>query len=74
MRSITRQQLALYIVIGLFVVLVLFGFGMIVVILIGNQALATKLVNVFASMFAGLLGLATGFLLGRNGNGSNANH
>jgi uncharacterized membrane protein YjgN (DUF898 family) len=74
MQSMSKQQLAIYLVIGLFAVLVLFGFGMVVVILIGDQTLAAKLVNVFANMFTGLLGLAAGFLLGRNGNGSNANH
>lgn len=45
--------------------MVLFCLGMIVVILFSDVAIGLRMVNAFASMFVGLLGLGSGFLLGR---------
>ena len=55
-------------------VLLLFGAGMILVVLFGNEALALRMVNVFAAMFTGVTGLGSGYLLGaRAANGKNGN-
>lgn len=50
---------------GLFILLLLFGFTMAAVLLFGDPLLGSKMVNAFTSMFAGLLGLGSGYLLGR---------
>lgn len=51
---------------GVFTVLLLYGIGMTGVILFGDNVLATKMLNLFAGMFGGVLGLGTGYLIGRN--------
>jgi Trk-type K+ transport system membrane component len=50
----------------LFLLLALYGVGMIVVIAIGNDTLATKLINVWSTMFGATVGLGSGYLLGRS--------
>jgi hypothetical protein len=50
---------------GLFLILVLFGLGMTVVILSGDKAIGLRMVNAFTSMFVGVLGLGSGYILGR---------
>lgn len=50
---------------GLFVILLLYGAGMMVVILTGST-FSTKMIAGFASMFSGILGMGTGYLLGRS--------
>ena len=50
---------------GLFVLLILYGAGMGCVLLWGDQALGSKMLSGFSSMFAGVLGLGSGYLLGR---------
>ena len=55
--------------IGLFVILVLYGAGMFIVIEWGSALLATRLVAGFGAMFAGVLGLGSGYLLGAARNG-----
>lgn len=64
---------------GLFIILILFGMGMITVILFGDTAVGVKMINAFVSMFAGALGLGSGYILGRgsrqmNGNGKEDLH
>jgi hypothetical protein len=54
-----------YFVRGLFAILLLFGVGMILVILFGNQTIGLRMVSTFGSMFAGILGLGSGYILGR---------
>jgi hypothetical protein len=60
------DELFLRFVRGLFIIMVLFGAGMIVVILFGNESIGLKMVSSFGSMFAGILGLGSGYLLGRS--------
>lgn len=67
----TKDELFYRFIIGLFIILLLFGVGMAVVVLFGDHALGAKMVNVFSSMFTATLGFGAGFLLGRNGNGKN---
>jgi succinate dehydrogenase hydrophobic anchor subunit len=58
---------------ALFVVMSLFGLGMLAAVLFTDEALALRMINVFAGMFSGVLGLGTGYLLGshaQNGNGN----
>jgi len=50
---------------GLFLIMILFGAGMTMVILFGNEAIGLRMVNAFSAMFAGLLGLGSGYILGR---------
>lgn len=46
-------------------IIALYGLGMIFVILFGDERLAARMLNGFAAMFSGLLGLGAGYLLGR---------
>lgn len=73
-----RDQLFLRFVKGLFIIMVLYGAGMVIVIVTSAyESLSRSMIAGFASMFAGVLGLGSGYLLGRgaNGNGkSNGNH
>jgi len=65
-----NDALFLKVMIGLFIILILYGAGMTMVIIYGDHVIATRLISGFASMFAGILGLAAGYILGRtNGNG-----
>jgi hypothetical protein len=50
---------------GLFIILILYGAGMGVVTLWGDEKLAAKMLTAFTTMFAGVLGLGSGYLLGR---------
>jgi hypothetical protein len=51
-------------------ILLLYGLGMMLCVLFGDEKLAAKLLNGFTGMFAGVIGLGSGYLLGkRNGNG-----
>lgn len=55
---------------GLFLLLLLYGAGMLATVLWGDEKLASKMLSAFTSMFAGILGLGSGYLLGaRIGNG-----
>ena len=49
---------------GMFVLLLLYGGGMLAVVLWGDARLAAKMLTAFTSMFAGALGLGSGYLLG----------
>jgi hypothetical protein len=51
---------------GMLAILMLYGFGMMAVILFGDKALATKMLVGFAGMFSGLIGLGSGYVLGRS--------
>lgn len=50
---------------AMIVLMILFGVGMIMVILFGDASIGLRMVNAFASMFVGVLGLGSGYLLGR---------
>ena len=52
-------------VIGIFVLMGLYGAGMTAVILWGHPAIAARMVGGFATMFAAVLGFGSGYLLGR---------
>lgn len=54
---------------GLFIILLLYGFGMGAAVLFGDTNLAARMLTGFASMFAGVLGLGSGYLLGSRTNG-----
>lgn len=58
---------------GLFIIMILFGGGMFIVILFGDPTIGLKMVNAFTSMFAGVLGLGSGYILGRGERKSQAN-
>lgn len=53
--------------IGLLILLTLYGAGMTVVLLFGNEKIGLRMVYGFSSMFTGILGLGSGYLLGRSG-------
>lgn len=67
------DQVFLGFVRGLFILMLLFGAGMTAVILLGDTTIGYRMVNVFGSMFAGVLGLGSGYLLGRNSEASKRN-
>lgn len=50
-------------------ILTVYGIGMILVILFGPPDIAGKMVTGFGVMFTGVLGIGSGYLLGRNNNG-----
>jgi len=52
-------------VIGMFILMALYGGGMTAVIIWGNPVLAGRMVAGFAAMFTGILGFGSGYLLGR---------
>ncbi len=56
---------------GLFLIILVFGVGMLVVILFGDPNLGLKMLNVFSAMFVGTLGLGSGYILGRSERRSN---
>lgn len=51
------------------VIFLLYGLGMTAVIIWGNAALGAKMLNVFAAMFSGVIGLGSGYLLGKRNGG-----
>lgn len=59
------DQLFLRFVRGLLIIMALFGVGMIIIILVGDEVIGLRMVNAFTSMFVGVLGLGSGYLLGR---------
>jgi len=61
-----NDALFLKVMIGLFVVLILYGAGMIFVIIYSDSTVAARMISGFASMFASILGLAAGYVLGRS--------
>lgn len=50
---------------GVFILLLLYGAGMTAVVIFGEVVLASRMVSGFATMFAATLGLGSGYLLGR---------
>jgi hypothetical protein len=62
---LNTDQLFLRFVRGLLILMTLFGAGMILVILFGDKVIGLRMVNAFSSMFVGVLGLGSGYLLGR---------
>lgn len=59
--------------------MLLYGCGMTLVILFGNANLGLRMISTFGSMFAGILGLGSGYILGRverktNGNREEDSH
>lgn len=59
------DQLFLQFVRGLFLIMLLFGAGMMFVILFGDSSLGSKMLTIFSSMFVAVLGLGSGYILGR---------
>lgn len=66
----SRDALFVRFMTGLFVLLVLYGAGMGVAVLWGDASLAARMLTGFGSMFAGVLGLGSGYLLGARTNGN----
>jgi hypothetical protein len=60
-----------YFVRGLFLIMIVYGFGMTAVILFANETIGLRMVSTFGSMFAGVLGLGSGYILGRSERKSN---
>jgi hypothetical protein len=58
---------------GLFLIMVCYGVCMSGVLIFGSEAIATRMLATFSAMFAGVLGLGSGYLLGARTNG-NGNH
>jgi hypothetical protein len=60
-----QDKMFMFFLMLLVVVIAPFGTGVMVLAIWGDAGLASKGITVFASMFTGLLGLGTGYLLGR---------
>lgn len=67
------DELFRYFVRGLFAIMLLYGAGMTTIILFGNETIGLRMVSTFGSMFAGVLGLGSGYILGRVERRSNEN-
>ena len=63
----SRDRLFAYFVGGIMGLMVLYGGGMVFVLVTVSETVGLRMVSGFASMFAGLLGLGTGYLLGQAG-------
>jgi hypothetical protein len=66
---VTRDTLFYRFVVGLFVLMLLYGIGMIVTFSFVSESTALRMISAFAAMFSGTLGLGAGYLLAKNGNG-----
>jgi hypothetical protein len=66
---VSREQDSLFLrfVRGMVLLLLLYGVGMMVVALVGDKVIASRMISGFGTMFAGVLGLGSGYLLGRAG-------
>lgn len=64
-----RDKLFRDFVIGIFIILLLYGVAMVVLTLVEDDTIAIKLISGFGNMFGALLGLGTGYLLGRQNGG-----
>lgn len=58
---------------ALIVVMTLYGLGLAVAV-VTDSAYASRMIGAFSSMFAGVLGLGTGYLFGARMNGNGRNH
>lgn len=59
------DELFLRFVRGMLFLMILFCVGMFIVVLFGDPAIGLRMVNAFASMFIAVLGLGSGYILGR---------
>lgn len=59
-----RDKLFARCIVALVVILLFYGAGMMAAVLWGDEVLALKMLTGFSAMFAGTLGLLTGYLLG----------
>lgn len=67
---LSRNRLFIRVIGGLFSILIIYGIGTTLVILTNNDVLGSRMVQGFATMFAGILGFSSGYLLAyRNGDG-----
>lgn len=63
-----QDRLFAYFIRTIIIIMMLYGAGMIAIILFGPEAIALRMVTAFSIMFTGVLGLGSGYLLGkRNG-------
>lgn len=66
----SKDTLFKYFITGLFIIITIYMIGMLVALFFVDEALAAKLINGFVGVFGTLIGLGSGYLLGRgNGNG-----
>lgn len=66
------DRLFVYFWFGILTVLLLYGIGMTIVVIVADQSLGLRMISAFASMFAAALGFGSGYLVARrqNGNGN----
>jgi hypothetical protein len=62
-----RDRLFLIFVGAMFIVLILYGAGMTVIIVLGHEQIGSRMISGFIGMFTGILGLGSGYILGRHG-------
>lgn len=59
---------------ALFFIMLCYGVCMTLVLITGSEALASRMLSTFSAMFAGVLGLGSGYLLGYRTNGNGKDH
>jgi hypothetical protein len=66
-----KDRLFVQVLIGLSTLAIVYGVGIVVVFLVNppSDQVFTRFMSSFGAVFAGLLGLCTGYLLGARGNG-----
>ena len=62
-----NDRLFLIFVGAMFVILLFYGAGMTIVIVLGHEQIGTRMITGFIGMFTGILGLGSGYILGRQG-------
>jgi hypothetical protein len=71
---LTRDRLFVQVLVMLAAIAIVYGVGIVIVFLVNppSDQVFTRFMSSFGAVFAGLLGLCTGYLLGArvNGNGS----
>jgi len=66
-----RDRIFLWFIAGLFLIMLLYGGGMMVIIFSdGNHTIATSMITGFSSMFSGMIGIGAGYLFGAKGEGN----
>lgn len=63
-----NRPLVKWLFLGIFILAALYGLAMVILVSFESDTIALRLINGFLSMFVGLLGLVSGYVLGRNGN------
>ena len=66
-RKLTKDELFLRVIAGIFLLVFLYGVVMAAVIFWGDEKIARVMLSAFGVMFTAIIGFGTGYLVGKNG-------